>query len=696
MMRPLLTTGCGSFRLFQIAMRCLIIVVFTAMATATSVSAQETSSPAVGTPATAASSEAAADASFTPFPDVPSNHWAYEAIASLEKAGYIRGYGDGTYKGQRPLTRYEAAVLVNKAVQSIKDALATNQAVDQNSLEQIAKLQTAFSSELQDLQTRVARLERSTADLQKTTANLQGATVALKKQANESTIQNDRFRLGFVLLDRFGTSFLNYQAINGGTTTVAGAKPGQAIPGNQGGTASNGIGNTYTYGVGTQNTVPLGPLSAGISYNYAQIFLGGNISDRLSYSFGIASSVKTTSLGTTTLSPSYCINTTTTNCSFSDLNGGENSISTNLQVANVKYGSPGGLYFILGRYALTSYGKYFHQPDNHIFSGANQTGAAAGYDDPRGNVFANFFYYQPNDSAFTLQSTNGTPEGICSQNVVGLNLGAVEPKYAGVTPGCNNTQNSLGGWALYYDKSTRTGIGTADLISYGKTVAFWDPAAVTCTYAGTARLATSSATCLQNHGTVAPTTAGNYLTAQGNPNVSELYGVQYFGPRQMPTWSLQGAYGVHFGTDPFTGNSWIGNSNYSVSLTYASKGNLYSSCCRNPFTAGIGTRYSNVLMIAFEQAGQNSIANYTTSDNSTYTFTNATGIQNWAGLQNYTFEYAHWFDDSFRITLGFFHLQNIPGVTFPIGTNGTPNTCPGCYINAMRLNQTNLEGFLRL
>jgi hypothetical protein len=672
-----------------IATRCLALALITAMATATSASAQDIQPAAAGASPAAASSDVAADMSFASFPDVPENHWAYEAIASLAKDGYIKGYPDGTFKGQRPMTRYEAAVLVNRAVQSIKDALATNQAVTQKSLDQIAQLQTTFGSELKDLQTRVTRLEDKT-------AGLQAKTTALEKQANASTTQNDRFHLGFVLLDRFGTSSVDYQAINGGNGTVAGAKPGQAIPGNQGGTISNGIGTTYTYGVGTQNTVPLGPLSSGIAYNYAQIFLGGNISDRLSYSVGIASSVKTTSLGATTLSPSYCINTTTTNCSFSDLNGGENSISTNLQVANVKYGTPGGLYFILGRYALTSYGKYFHQPDNHIFSGANQTGAAAGYDDPHGNVFANFFYYQPNDSAFTLQSTNGTPEGICSQNVVGLNIGAVEPKYTGVTPACNNTQNSFGGWALYYDKTTRTGFGTADLLSYGKTVAFWDPAAVTCTYLATARLATSPNTCRQNGGTVGTTVAGNFVTAQANPNVSEIYGVQYFGPSKTPTWSLQGAYGMHFGTDPFTGNSWIGNSNYSVSLTYASKGNLYSSCCRNPFTAGIGTKNSNVLMMAFEQAGQNSIANYTTSDNSTYTFTNATGIQNWAGLQNFTFEYAHWFDDSFRLTLGFFHLQNIPGVTFPIGTNGTPNTCPGCYINAMHLNQTNLEGFLRL
>src|SRR6056297_2738626 len=53
------------------------------------------------------------------FPDVPSNHWAYEAINKLVAAGIIEGYPDGTYKGQNNLTRYEIAMIVSRALDNI-------------------------------------------------------------------------------------------------------------------------------------------------------------------------------------------------------------------------------------------------------------------------------------------------------------------------------------------------------------------------------------------------------------------------------------------------------------------------------------------------------------------------------------------------------------------------------------------------
>lgn len=55
------------------------------------------------------------------FPDVPSNHWAYEAVNQLVAAGIIEGYPDGTYKGQRNLTRYEIAMIVSRALDNIAE-----------------------------------------------------------------------------------------------------------------------------------------------------------------------------------------------------------------------------------------------------------------------------------------------------------------------------------------------------------------------------------------------------------------------------------------------------------------------------------------------------------------------------------------------------------------------------------------------
>ena len=51
------------------------------------------------------------------FPDVPENHWAYEYIRELADKGIIKGYPDGTWKGDRMMTRYEFAALIYRAMQ---------------------------------------------------------------------------------------------------------------------------------------------------------------------------------------------------------------------------------------------------------------------------------------------------------------------------------------------------------------------------------------------------------------------------------------------------------------------------------------------------------------------------------------------------------------------------------------------------
>ena len=52
----------------------------------------------------------------TMFPDVPENHWAYEAVAAMAKSGLVKGYPDGEFKGDRNMTRYEFAAMLYKAM----------------------------------------------------------------------------------------------------------------------------------------------------------------------------------------------------------------------------------------------------------------------------------------------------------------------------------------------------------------------------------------------------------------------------------------------------------------------------------------------------------------------------------------------------------------------------------------------------
>ena len=57
----------------------------------------------------------------TVFPDVPENHWAFEAVDDLAKRGLIIGYEDSMFKGDRVLTRYEFAEVVHRAIQRAKE-----------------------------------------------------------------------------------------------------------------------------------------------------------------------------------------------------------------------------------------------------------------------------------------------------------------------------------------------------------------------------------------------------------------------------------------------------------------------------------------------------------------------------------------------------------------------------------------------
>lgn len=92
-------------------------------------------------------------ASANPFSDVPADHWAYDAVSQLAKDGVIEGYGDGTYKGDTEITRYEMAQMVARAMAKEDSMNATDKAM-------VQKLQAEFCDELSNLGVRVSSLEK--------------------------------------------------------------------------------------------------------------------------------------------------------------------------------------------------------------------------------------------------------------------------------------------------------------------------------------------------------------------------------------------------------------------------------------------------------------------------------------------------------------------------------------------------------
>ncbi|TWH51962.1 S-layer homology domain-containing protein [Sporomusa sp. KB1] len=95
-----------------------------------------------------------------PFADVPAKHWAYNAINQLAKDGIIDGYGDGTYHGDKTLTRYEMAVMVGKAIEQIDKA-------NNNDKKLIDNLSIEFNKELATFGVRMTTVENKVNDLEK-------------------------------------------------------------------------------------------------------------------------------------------------------------------------------------------------------------------------------------------------------------------------------------------------------------------------------------------------------------------------------------------------------------------------------------------------------------------------------------------------------------------------------------------------
>ena len=91
-------------------------------------------------------------AAANPFEDVPADHWAYDAVAQLAADGVVEGYGDGTYRGDQEITRYEMAQMVARAMAKNNVSGADKAMID--------KLAAEFADELNSLGVRVAALEK--------------------------------------------------------------------------------------------------------------------------------------------------------------------------------------------------------------------------------------------------------------------------------------------------------------------------------------------------------------------------------------------------------------------------------------------------------------------------------------------------------------------------------------------------------
>lgn len=128
-------------------------------------------------------------AASNPFVDVPANNWAYGSVTKLAQAGIIDGYGDGTFRGDKTITRYEMAQMVAKAMGNEDKANAEQKA-------EIKKLQAEFSDELDKLGVRVTTLEKNQSPVKLTgVVGLRYNSKDDDKNSDQSTVFRYRLRL---------------------------------------------------------------------------------------------------------------------------------------------------------------------------------------------------------------------------------------------------------------------------------------------------------------------------------------------------------------------------------------------------------------------------------------------------------------------------------------------------------------------
>jgi hypothetical protein len=154
--------------------------------------------------------------------DVKPTDWAFTALQSLvERYGCIAGYPNGTYRGNRALTRYEFAAGLNACLDKVNELISTGLAdkVGKEDLATLQKLQTEFASELAVLKGRVDALDSKVATLEaqqfSTTTKLNAEVIAYVTAASDPNgSSGNATTLGSRVRLNFDTSFTGKDNLN--------------------------------------------------------------------------------------------------------------------------------------------------------------------------------------------------------------------------------------------------------------------------------------------------------------------------------------------------------------------------------------------------------------------------------------------------------------------------------------------------
>ena len=614
-----------------------------------------------------------------PLSDVPLNSWAYDAVAQLAKDGIIKGYPGGTFKGNRPMTRYEAAVLAYRAVDMIEAQItAGKQPVPKVDMDAANKLMAAFGDELK-------AVERHVDDLQKQ-AEATNALVA----ATAATVRKQQIHL--LTTFRVASYSQNIQANAGPLPEVFNGvtyAPGSALPSGIGtaptGTSVHGPTTTPSgivtpgagaagglawgpqsrYGMG-QNGNTIGQYGHGLGSQHVEIEFEGSTDNRSKYLVQLANlDIYSGTNFYPQVMPAFCMTPTVgvaaapcTSANSSPLlaDGILNNL-VRLQNMWYEYTSPGGIYAKIGKFQQDEGPKQGSRTAWGMADYVN--GARIGYRTAR----------------FNAQVGYGFEDTAAQNNLI---------------YGLPFTSHTMWAQADYQFDHGRTDIGAYSLNYSGYHQLLWDAAAVNCVGSTPATAGLSKTLPLlagQSYATGGcgtgynpivygapgaaaglPVTGAYISTGPGAQAPHEdtvgLFAVENYGQLRLV---LEGT--DRLGTDPTTGSRWKGNVTGFFQADYG------------PYRADTGVRGKYTAELGGFAAGMNGLRYYANTSLWAQFSTNyADYYFLFAGVKKYVTDTAY-------LGIWYVNMGLLPNTVIPAGSA----QCPGCVISGDHRNAVYTE-----
>jgi len=363
-----------------------------------------------------------------PFSDVPANSWAYQAVKALAADGLIEGYPNGKFEGNRPMTRYEMAVLVNRAVDKMEAQIAAGQKQNASDIATLKKLVDAFGAELKAVQDHVAALDT------------QVQSIAAKQSADEYTMKRAQFHL-YTFLRGPGS----YQDQVSAYTAA-----GVPLPAGTKLTTGGSLGSPG--GVSAANAEYSGSSTYGTAYMVNRLLFTGDLDPNVNYVFRLENryymetpgyGAATSTVGNAGSSPAFCTSITSCNPNVDY----PANTSFRLNIAQFTWHTPGGFYVAGGRLVEGD--------------GGSDLGGQ-----PMSLLYSDYF----NGGAIGFAPTEGPLKSLRIEGGYGVGQPSLEQTLL-------QTQQDFFGQASYDFIPHHLNLGVGYLAENNNAVSLWDPAA---------------------------------------------------------------------------------------------------------------------------------------------------------------------------------------------------------------------------